>query len=105
MTHKRPPKSPAKPFNLGAKGAEKTPQVTRDKDNAQPRVKPPEQARKPGPRLAPPGMSGTKRNLPTKAQVTRQVPKRFSLGQPGELKKEFKPIVSKPPGKGPDISR
>lgn len=96
---------PSKPFNLGSGGNKKKPAVTRDKDNAQPRVKPPSQARIPSPRLAPPGMGGTKRDLPPPARTQEEKPKPFGLGKSGELRKEFKPIVTKPPGKGPDISR
>jgi hypothetical protein len=101
MTDKRP----RKPFNVLSQSSKKEAEITRDKDNAQPRVKPPSQARAPGPRLAPPGMSGTKANLSPQPRAPDKPAKRFGLGDPGKLKKEFKPIVTKPPGKGPDISR
>jgi hypothetical protein len=50
-------------------------------------------------------MSGTKANLSPQPRAPDKPAKRFGLGDPGKLKKEFKPIVTKPPGKGPDISR
>lgn len=101
MTDKRP----RKPFNVLSQHPKKEAEITRDKDNAQPRIKPPSQARAPGPRLAPPGTSGTKANLSPQSRLPKTPAKRFGLGNPGKLKKEFSPIVTKPRGKGPDISR
>jgi hypothetical protein len=109
MTEKRP----TKPFNFSTrpKQQEKAPQQSnkpeqiRDKDNAQPRIKPPAGVSHPNPRLAPPGSKGIQRNLPTNNAAKKPEQKRFALGKGGELTERFKPIVQKPPGKGPDIGR
>lgn len=73
------------------------------KNNAKPRVKPPEMAKKPEPGLAPPGMSGI---LTEKRFAFRQVPtpeKPFTPTQ-GNLKREFKSLAQSPT-KGRDIDR
>ncbi|MEL6646137.1 MAG: hypothetical protein AAFQ05_00305 [Pseudomonadota bacterium] len=49
--------TPRKPFTLAS---DPDPAHLRDKDNAQPRVQPPQGVTKPAPNLAPPGMSGIK---------------------------------------------
>ena len=91
-----------KPLSKPNKEAE----ITRDKDNAQPRVKPPSQAQKPGPRLAPPGTTGTRANLATPSKKKEELTKkRFTLGKSGDLSKEFKPIVKSPKSKGHDQER
>lgn len=98
-------KPPRKPFNLNAMPEKEDVGVKRDKDNAQPRLKPPAAAKIPSPRLAPPGMTGTRQNLP-RPETVKQQPKPFKLGDKGDLKDRFKPIVQKDHGKkGPDISR
>lgn len=55
-------KRPKKPFSLAGS---KEP-VVRDKDNAAPKIRPPEQSNLHHPRLAPPGMSGIR---PTPAMM------------------------------------
>ena len=45
---------PRKPFTLAAEGKP----TLRTKDNAKPRIRPPQPVNKPAPNLAPPGMSG-----------------------------------------------
>jgi hypothetical protein len=97
-------KKPKKPFNLSARPPQKKANEIRDKDNADPRIKPPAMAKKPSPKLAPPGMSGITRNLATPANA-KQKPKRFTPGEKGDLKKTFKPIVQSGKPKGPDIGR
>jgi len=77
----------------------------RDKDNAQPRIKPPRQAKTPPPRMGPPGTTGIRRNLPTPAKAKAPPKKPFTMGQKGNLQKTFKPIVNTPRAKGPDIDR
>ena len=86
--------SPRKPFNLGAKPPE------RDKDNADFRHPPPNYSRKPPPNLAPPGMSGIKRNQPSKNDGHEPEKPRFALGERGKLKKIFQPIASPNKNKG-----
>ncbi len=71
----------------------------RDKDGTAPFPKP-EFSRYPAPNLAPPGQSGTKRNLPTPAH--EKAP-RFSVKGPGSLKKEFKTLAAQQKNKGHDI--
>jgi hypothetical protein len=83
------------------------PQI-RDKDNAQPRVKPPAMARVPQPNLAPPGMVGIRSPMPK--LVARSVPKaeaekapaKFSLDRRGYLTRTFKPLAAKKPEPGRD---
>ena len=61
-----------KPFNEASQG--ETP-AFRDKDNAAPRVPPPEQATKPAPNLAPPGMMGIRTSITAQQQpVTHAKP-------------------------------
>ena len=74
------------------KGNEQEHQL-RDKDNANHTPSPPSWSSRPAPNLAPAGMGGIKRNLPPKAPVQSARP-RFTLGEPGKLKKEFKPIAA-----------
>jgi hypothetical protein len=92
-------KPPLTPF---AKAAQKPPENIRDKDNAQPRVPPPQQVRVPAPRLAPPGMSGIRPVQPPK--MMREPPKMpkptRQVGKASEINKEFKSLVSKGPDKG-----
>ncbi|OWU66734.1 hypothetical protein [Phaeobacter sp. 22II1-1F12B] len=74
----------------------------RDKDNADLKSKPPSWSRSPAPNLAPPGMTGIKRNLPSSANEQSARP-RFVFGDKSKLKKEFKPIATK--AKGHDHER
>ena len=66
----------------------------RDKDNADLKPQPPSWSRSPPPNLAPPGMTGIKRNLPSSAKEQPARP-RFALGDKSKLKEEFKPIAPK----------
>ena len=85
----------------------------RDKDNAAPRIKPPKNVRIAPKGFAPPGMSGIKPSpaidksrMPAgQAPKSPQAKKRFALGLAGELKKQFKPLVSKSPDKDKGIER
>lgn len=82
--------------------------MVRDKDNAMPKVKPPTTVQLEHPRLAPPGMSGTKTGtkrytLSFSFQVERQL--NVSPGQKDVAKKAFQPIAKTPPGKDIDHSR
>lgn len=81
------------------KGKEQEPQL-RDKDNADHTPSPPSWSSRPAPNLAPAGMGGIKRNLPPRAPVQPARP-RFTLGETGKLKKEFKPIA----GQSKDLDR
>jgi hypothetical protein len=110
MQDQRPPK----PFKLltstNSKAESKTnsiptARVLPDKDNAQPRIKPPNLAQYPAPNLAPHGMSGIK-TMAARQQAAQHVPKQpFKAGNGGELSKVFKPIAAKSPDKGHDRSR
>ncbi len=81
---------PKKPFNEKATGKE-APQHIRDKDNTAREFKPRgvEYTR---PNLAPSGMSGIRRNLPTPSH--EKAKDEFKVTGPGDLKREFKPIAS-----------
>lgn len=89
-----------KHFSLAAARAQ-----IRDKDNAQPRVKPPALARTPQPNLAPSGMVGIR--VPLTKVVAKIVPvaepakapKKFSLDYKGDLTRIFKPLAAKSPDK------
>lgn len=85
-------KRPKKPFSLAGS---KEP-VVRDKDNAAPRIKPPEQVNLPHPRLAPPGMSGIKMGLSAMERSVGAPPPRHTLKteEEGRAKKAFTPLVS-----------
>ena len=73
------------------------------KDNAQPRVKPPEMAHTPQPNLAPPGMVGIRTEK--RFTLPKAPPKpEFSPTQ-GNLKREFKSLVRNQTGKWHDIER
>ncbi|MBL3575656.1 hypothetical protein JMK10_17730 [Rhodovulum sulfidophilum] len=96
-----PEKTPKNPFNLEA-GSSLPPRentALRDKDNGSHDMPPPSWVRKPAPNLAPTGMAGIRRNLPSKSQTTPEKP-RFTLGEGGKLKGLFKPIAAKAPDKG-----
>lgn len=97
-------KKPKKPFNLSACQSRKEERTIRDKDNAHPRVKPPTWAKAPSPTQGPGGTKGIVRNSATPKNA-KQEPKRFKLGEKGELKGKFKPIVRNDPAKGPNIDR
>jgi hypothetical protein len=87
----------SKHFSLAAA----RPQI-RDKDNAEPRVKPPVMARDPAPNLAPPGMVGIRRTPETvlAKPVTKEPEKSF---RDGDLSRKFTPLAMK--GKDDDRSR
>ena len=106
MTDKQPPKRfTFKLKNEQQQQPQENPTSIRDKDNAQPRIKPPLMAKNPSPRMGPPGTVGIKRNLPKPVNDRDKAPKRFTLGKGGELGKTFKPIVTKPKGKDHGFER
>jgi|GEM_PF-4934808 len=84
-----------------------------DKDNAAPRIKPPRNVRIAPRGFAPPGMVGIRpspqvndnRMKSGQSPKSPSQPKRFALGKASELKKEFKPLVSKTPSKDKGIER
>ena len=80
----------SKRFNLHASQEEET---IRDKDNADPRLEP-QIERKPAPNLAPGGMLGIRRNLPSNNQ---------SKG--AEPREVLKHVFNQRAGKTPDQSR
>jgi hypothetical protein len=86
--------TPKNPFDLNANPDQ---QKLRDKDNADLRHPPPKQSRKPAPNLAPFGMKGIKRGLPSDERHKAPSKPRFELGEKGKLSKVFKPLA--PPGK------
>lgn len=93
---------PKKPFSLaGSKGP-----VVRDKDNAAPKIRPPEQSNLHHPRLAPPGMSGIRPSPPLMERGIGQPAARPTLtkGDGGPAKRAFKPIANRSPEKerGPE---
>lgn len=95
----------AKPVFRTFNAAAKDKRVEIAKDNAQPRIKPPEIAKHPPPGLAPPGMSGIRTE---KRFVFRPPPtpeKAPFSPQPGNLTREFKSLVQNQPGKTHDIER
>lgn len=96
-------KRPKKPFSLAGS---KEP-VVRDKDNAAPRVKPPQLAHVPHPRLAPSGMSGIKMGLPDMERSVGASPPRHTskTEEEGRAKKAFTPLVSAPLAKGKSHDR
>lgn len=75
--------------------AAKTRKAELVKDNAKPRVKPPEIARSPEPALAPPGMSGIRTEKRFAFRASPAPVKDFSPTQ-GNLKREFKPLAQTP---------
>lgn len=83
------------PFSLAARAS---PQTVRDKDNAQPRVAPPQEVRVPHPQLAPPGMSGIKSSR--KLGLVQDAPKaKRQEFESGFAAREFKSLVQSPSGK------
>lgn len=93
-------KTPFKPFNRMAKPE----RVQVVKDNAQPRVKPPQMAHKPQPNLAPPGMSGIRTEKRFAFQKPPAPKPEFAPTQ-GNLRREFKSLVRNQTGKGHEIER
>ena len=73
------------------------------KDNAQPRVKPPEMARMPQPNLAPPGMVGIKTEK--RFTLPKAPPKPEFPPTQGSLRREFKSLARSQTGKAQDIER
>lgn len=89
-------KRPKKPFSLAGS---KEP-VVRDKDNAAPRIKPPEFEHLPHPRLAPPGMSGIKMGLPAMERFGGQPSPKPPMKREHEPpKRAFTSLVQSPPDK------
>lgn len=98
-TYEMSDNKPRKPFTLAADGK----RTLRTKDNAKPRIRPPQQVQKPAPNLAPPGMSGL-RLKPGTTLARPQSPtsdpkpaptKRFGLHtSKGQLTRTFKPLVN-----------
>ena len=76
------------------------------KDNAQPRIKPPQMAKKPQPGLAPPGMSGikTEKRFALPKPAHEQQKQAFSPLQ-GNLRRAFKSLAGNRTRNGPDIER
>lgn len=62
----------------------------RHRDNVEMRLEP-KQHRNDHPALAPPGMSGTRRNLPTPAREKAE--RKVVIEGPGDLARTFKPIA------------
>lgn len=86
---------PRKPFNLQAEPKTET---LRDKDNAALTPKAPSWAQRPAPNLAPPGMGGIKRGLPSPEAGQPKPPRtRFALGEKSKLARDFQPLAK--PGK------
>jgi hypothetical protein len=90
-----PPKETKSPFTMAAR---KLPQNIRDKDNAQPRIVPPQQVRTPHPQLAPPGMSGIRTSQRMGLPHVPPKPKRMEF-EAGVTKREFKSLAPKSPSK------
>jgi hypothetical protein len=87
---------PRKPFhdavhNLPPAKEEQKRDPIRDKDNASYTIKPPSWGIAGTSRHAPRGASGTRRNLPTPDH--QKARKEVKPKVPGDLKREFKPIV------------
>lgn len=81
---------PKSPFNLSANPKH---QDIADRSNTDRRHEPKQdKPRTPG--LAPGGMIGVKRGLPSKEQAQSARP-RFELGKSGDMKEEFNRVVSK----------
>ena len=86
---------PKNPFRLAARQDQAH---LREKDNAAPRVPPPQQAMKPAPNLAPPGMAGVKRDLPS--QTPERSPfKSLREAFQSQAAPRFKPIPPREPDK------
>lgn len=90
-----PTKETKSPFTLAAR---KLPHNIRDKDNAQPRIVPPQQVRTPHPQLAPPGMSGIKTTARLGHPIAPPKLKRLEF-QSGVTTRDFKSLAQKPPTK------
>lgn len=81
---------PKSPFNLSANPKQ---QDIADRSNIDRRHEP-KQDKPRTPSLAPSGMIGVKRGLPSQEQSQSARP-RFELGKSGEIKREFNRVVSK----------
>jgi len=86
-------------FNVAAKD-----EPIRDKDNTAPKLEPKLAKKEPAPNLAPMGSMGIRRGLPSQ-QRQQQPAKRFSLGKPNEMHKEFKFAARNGPEKDPSRGR
>lgn len=93
------PESPTKRFALHAAPEQVS---IRDKDNAAPRVTPPNLGQDPAPNLAPPGMAGIRASGPVAGpSLPPPEPKRFTLGIGGGATREFKGFAN--PGPDHDL--
>lgn len=95
----------ARPIFRSFNDAAKDKRVEIVKDNAQPRIKPPEIAQQPQHGLAPPGMSGIRTEKRFAFRPPPAPEKAPFSPQPGNLKREFSSLVQKQPGKTHDIER
>lgn len=77
-------------------------EMLRDKDNAKPKAPAPSWSNQPQRNLAPPGMGGIKRNLPSQAKTEKPARIRFTLGETSKLKSNFKPIAQPSKDRGRD---
>ncbi len=93
-------KHPKKPFTLAANPEQELENI-RDKDNGDPKPPPPRIVKFPRRNLAPSGMQGIKRGLPSPAsqKATKEPPKA------GDLTKSFTPLVQRQKGIERDIDR
>ncbi len=91
---------PKKPFTLAANPEQESENI-RDKDNGDPKPPPPRIVKFPRRNLAPSGMQGIKRGLPSPAsqKATKEPPKA------GDLTKSFTPLVQRQKGKEREIDR
>lgn len=91
---------PKKPFAHAVDREQKLENI-RDKDNTSPRPNPPRAVKQSHPKLAPLGMLGIKRNLPSPAEQKQDQ----ELIKGGDLTRIFKPLVHTKAGKDRDIDR
>ena len=78
----------------------------REKDNAQPTLKPVLPRLTPANNIAPAGAKGIQTGLNAdRGGPTTATSMRFELGSPGDLKSTFKPLVAPEPSKTPEIDR
>lgn len=99
------PDHPKKPFNLAVRNQPKNidikPEIEpdiRDKDNAQPELKPQRSYLRPRQNLAPGGTMGIRRDLPSPSDNDRAGQSRTDA-QPS-LKREFKSVTGRSPDDG-----
>ena len=83
-----------KPFTLAAQPQKEVKNI-RDKDNAGLEPAAPRWAQHPRPNIAPPGMSGIKRNMPVPQTARTNKAPRWLKHEFGDKARKFKPIVPK----------